>query len=110
MLRARVAPLQAYIDKSLAKPPPLAEDQERMSPEQASAASWSRSIATFLNNHAALHPRCGACSVLMGPGHVEEGTEAFCRTHNHENGWSRASSFDGSSANPLIWIAEQTVQ
>ena len=27
------------------------------------------------------HPRCGACGILMGPGHIEENAEAdFCST------------------------------
>lgn len=33
----------------------------------------------------AFHARCGTCTVLMGPGHAEPGTDGFCVTHSdHE--------------------------
>lgn len=50
------------------------------SPLQLAIADWSLSVGAFLRREMAPHPRCAACSILMGPGHLEAGTEGLCGT------------------------------
>ena len=49
---------------------------------QQGAIDWSIAIRSCLRRAMAPHPRCHACTVLMGPGHVEAGLARFCGTHN----------------------------
>lgn len=73
---------------------------------QPGAESWSPAIASRLQREMAAHERCGACSVLMGPGHVEEGAEGLCVTHSKTAGTESAPVRD-SRANSLAWVADQ---
>lgn len=51
-----------------------------VSPSQQVAADWSVSVGTFLRRRMRHHRRCAACSILMGPGHLESGRGPSCST------------------------------
>lgn len=44
------------------------------------AAGWTSATSSFTRNAASPHPKCAACSILMGPGHIESGTGGLCGT------------------------------
>lgn len=80
-LHAKAGLLQAYINRVLPRsssPHPFAGD---LTAQQRGAVAWSLAISNCLRREMALHARCGACSILMGPGHAEVGTDGFCGTH-----------------------------
>ncbi|HUF52799.1 MAG TPA: hypothetical protein VMR52_03365 [Dehalococcoidia bacterium] len=104
-LRDRAEPLQAHINRELGRSYTKGASPYGLTPRQESALAWSIEMASCLRRQMDLHARCRACSVLMGPGHIEKGTEEFCATHA---GGSRASSvFASSDADTLEWIAGQ---
>jgi len=58
------------------------------------------------------HPRCASCGILMGPGHIEAGTDRFCGTCAATR---RANDqADGSPARPVYgqrgWRNDQTLR
>lgn len=61
-------------------PAHLRPSEADASPLQQAIADWSLSVGAFLRREMAPHPRCAACSILMGPGHLEAGTERLCGT------------------------------
>lgn len=106
MLRDRAAPLRAYINRDLGWPFFPNRSSAGLTEQQMCAMSWSLAIASCLNREMALHARCGACFILMGPGHIEEGIEEFCTTHTESVG-SESVGLGNSGADLLEWIAGQ---
>lgn len=51
-----------------------------LTPRQQAASTWHLAIASCLKREMEPHPRCGACGILMGPGHIEAGTGSLCGT------------------------------
>jgi hypothetical protein len=49
-------------------------------PVRSAAASWTADIGACLKREMAPHPKCGGCGILMGPGHLELGTDGQCRS------------------------------
>jgi hypothetical protein len=84
-LEANADPLQTFIKGVLPRAfsPPFSPGRSRdeLTPRQQGASDWSFAIRDCLRQAMAAHPRCGACSVLMGPGHEETRMERFCGTH-----------------------------
>ncbi len=84
-LGANADRLQMFIRRVLPRAfsPPFSPGRSRdeLTPRQQGASDWSFAIRDCLRQAMATHPRCGACSVLMGPGHEETGIERFCWTH-----------------------------
>jgi hypothetical protein len=81
-LQARAHPFQAYIHRVLPRSFSAQGPRQAMTPKQRGAAAWALAINKCLQREMALHPRCGACSILMGPGHIEEGIGPFCEAHD----------------------------
>ena len=73
--------LQTFINRALPRSFSSHRSADEVTPRERSALAWSLSISECLRQAMALHPRCAACNVLMGPGHVEAGIERFCGTH-----------------------------
>ena len=52
---------------------------------QQSALDWAVGIKNTLRHAMEDHPRCHACTILMGPGHTEPSSDdPFCGTHGGE--------------------------
>ena len=49
-------------------------------PLQLAAMDWSLSVVAYLRREMEPHPRCFACSILMGQGHLEAGVDQLCGT------------------------------
>jgi hypothetical protein len=81
-LHAKADLLQAYIHRVL----PRSCSPERLgyalTPKQRGAAAWALAISSCLRRGMAMHARCGACTILLGPGHTEPGIDGFCGTHS----------------------------
>jgi len=75
-LEAKADPLDSFI--RLVVPRSHAGELNR---RQLGAIDWSFAIRNCLRRAMAPHPRCRACTVLMGPGHLEGGLERLCGTH-----------------------------
>ena len=106
MLRDKAAPLEAYINRELGRPYFPYKSSDGLTLRQQSAMAWSLAIAGCLRREMALHARCGACSILMGPGHTEKGIGEFCATHAESAG-ARSVPLGNSGADSLEWIAAQ---
>jgi hypothetical protein len=57
---------------------------QRLPPEttewEQTALTWSLQIIACLKREMATHARCGACSILIGEGHLEAGAGGYCGT------------------------------
>ena len=80
-LRVRSDPLQAFIRRVSPVSFSRYRSEAELTPRQRGAMDWYFAINNCLRRAMAPHPRCGVCTVLMGPGHADAGTEAFCGTH-----------------------------
>ena len=67
--------LQTFINRVLPRSFSRRRTADEATPREQGALAWSLSISECLRRAMAAHPRCAACSVLMGPGHVEAGIE-----------------------------------
>ncbi len=105
-LRDKAAPLQAHINRDLGRSYSPYKSPNGLTLRQQGAMAWSKAIAACLLREMALHARCGACSVLMGPGHIEEGIGEFCATHAKSVG-SRSRRPRNWGEDSLEWIAAQ---
>ena len=76
-LEAKADPLDSFIRLVV----PRSHEGE-LSRRQMGAIDWSFAIRNCLGRAMAPHPRCRACTVLMGPGHLEVGLDGLCGTHN----------------------------
>lgn len=111
MLRELAAPEQTYIgrDPRLSFSPFGPSNGLTVSQPGAE----SPAIASRLQREMAAHERCDACSVLMGPAHLEEGAEGLCVTHSKTAG-TKSASVPDSRANsrrgsPTRKHTEQTI-
>jgi len=75
-LEAKADPLDSFIRLVV----PRSHEGE-LSRRQMGAIDWSFAIRNCLGRAMAPHPRCRACTVLMGPGHQEVGLDGLCGTH-----------------------------
>ena len=95
-LEANADRLQTFIRHVLPRAfsPPFSPGRSRdeLTPRQQGASDWSFAIRGCLRRAMATHPRCGACSVLMGPGHEETGVARFCGTHREIGSNAREAS------------------
>lgn len=66
--------------------------RDELTPRQQVASDWSFAIRDCLRRAMATHPRCGACSVLIGPGHEEPSIERLCGTHREIGNPHRATT------------------
>lgn len=57
-----------------------ASSEARPTPVEHAAAAWSADIGACLKREMAPHPKCAGCGILMGPGHIEMGTDQQCRS------------------------------
>jgi hypothetical protein len=80
-LRVRAGPLQAFIQRVLPRSLSRYHSEDELTLRQQGASDWFFAMNNCLRRAMAPHPRCGACTVLMGPGHADAGTEGFCETH-----------------------------
>ena len=48
--------------------------------ESRPTSGWTAATNSFTRNAMSPHPKCAACSILMGPGHIESGTDGLCGT------------------------------
>jgi hypothetical protein len=71
-------PLQVYIHRVLPRSFSAEGLTHVLTPKQRGAAAWALAISNCLRRELSLHPRCGVCSILMGPGHTEAGIGQFC--------------------------------
>lgn len=78
--RANGDVLHRRIAETLPSRRPLDPADLSLSPPQRAAAEWYVAITACLRREMAPHPRCGACSILMGPGHIEAESGGFCGT------------------------------
>ena len=81
-LEARADPLHQFIRRVVPRSYSQRAYAGELSRRQLGAIDWSIAINDCLRRAMATHPRCGACTVLMGPGHNEIGIEGFCGTHS----------------------------
>ncbi len=72
--------------------------------KQRFAVDWSFAISSCLRRGMAFHARCGACAILMGPGHAEAGIQGFCGTHSARAA-SRPPALSDAPSDALGWIA-----
>ena len=68
--------------------------------------AWSLAITSYLRHEMALHARCDACSVLIGPGHVDGRIDRLCGTHAGRRVSGPALPIDPAT-DSLDWIAGQ---
>lgn len=81
VLEARADLLQTFIRSVLPRPFWASRSADQLTERQQGAIDWSVGINNCLRRAMEQHSRCHACSVLMGPGHIEGGNERFCGTH-----------------------------
>lgn len=74
--------MQPQIDRILPRPLSFRVSTDGLTLRQRGAVDWSFAIGSCLQRGMAFHARCGTCTVLMGPGHAEPGTDGFCGTHS----------------------------
>ena len=106
VLRERAAPVQTYIGRDPRRSFSPLGSSDGVTGPQPGAESWAQAIDNRLQREIAAHERCGACSILMGPGHVEEAAEGFCATHSKTAG-TRSAPVPDSRADSLGWVADQ---
>jgi hypothetical protein len=104
-LQIRAGLLQAYIDRVLPRSCSAQDLSRPLTPKQIGAAAWALAIRNCLRRQMALHARCRACTILMGPGHLDASTGTFCETHKgtalpFHMGHQRTTAIDS-----LTWIA-----
>jgi hypothetical protein len=96
--------LQPHLDRILPRPLPFHGPAGPPTPQQLLAADWSFAISSCLRRGMSFHARCGACTILMGPGHAEPGIGGFCRTHS-ETAPPNPLQAREPSGEVLSWIA-----
>lgn len=70
------------MERILPRSPFLHDPTGELTPQQRGAVDWSFAINSCLRRGMASHSRCGACTMLLGPGHTEPGIDGFCATHS----------------------------
>jgi len=80
-LEAKADPLNTFIRRVVPRSYSQRAHAGELSRRQLGAIDWSIAIRDCLRRAMAMHRRCGACTILMGPGHAEIGIEGFCGTH-----------------------------
>jgi hypothetical protein len=80
---------------------------------QLAASEWSLEIAAIMRKEMAPHPRCAACGILMGPGHIEQGSDSLCRTCQYRRTAGRAAA-DLPPERPAVgrrgWLSDYSVE
>lgn len=78
--KAKADVLQEFIAPVLPPALSLRQIDPELTPRQRVATTWFLQIAACLKREMAPHPRCASCSILLGPGHLEPGTDGYCGT------------------------------
>ena len=81
-LEAKADPLHQFIYRVVPRSYSQRAHAGELTRRQLGAIDWSIAISDYLRRAMAPHPRCGACTILLGPGHAEIGIEGFCGTHS----------------------------
>jgi hypothetical protein len=105
--------LQPHIDRILPGSLSLYESADKQTLKQRLAVDWSFAISNCLRREMALHPRCGACAILMGPGHTEAGIQGFCGTHSVSAAArpaARPAALSDAKTDSLSWLAGNVTQ
>lgn len=103
-LQAKADLLQACLSRVLSRSLSARASDDDSTSQRSGAVAWSRAIGNCLQREMAVHARCGACSILMGPGHAEIGTTGFCRTHGKSTPL-RSASLSLPLEDALSWLA-----
>jgi hypothetical protein len=103
-LHLRADILRPHINNLLQVPMSLYNAAVELTLRQRVADDWSSAIANCLRLGMATHARCGACAILMGPGHQEPGNKGYCGTHSDSPESSAELSDDKTDV--LTWVAD----
>ena len=105
--------MQPHIDRILPGSLSLYESADKQTLTQRLAVDWSFAISNCLRREMALHPRCGACAILLGPGHTEAGIQGFCGTHSVSAAArpaARPAALSDAKTDSLSWLAGNVTQ